>query len=145
MAKKPNYTEALFLLAQMDIEDGNLRQAITRAENAALLSPNDAGIFFQLGFLRYRASDYAPAREALLRATALIPNYANAQYFLGLSEAALGNRQAAIAQFEAIAALNPDNTEIKSILANLRAGRAPFASGAKDTPDKRSTLPVKDN
>lgn len=145
IAKKPNYTEGLFLLAQMDVEDGNLSQAITRAENAALLSPNDGGIFFQLGFLRYRARDYAEAKQALTRATSLVPNYANAQYFLGLSEAALGNRQAAIVQFEAVAALNPDNAEVKSILANLRAGREPFASGTKDTPEKRSKPPVKDN
>ncbi len=144
IAKKPNYTDALFLLAQLDIEDGNLTEAITRAENAALLSPNDGGIFFQLGFLRYRAGDYAEAKQALGRAISLIPNYANAQYFLGLAEAALGNRQAAIAQFQIVATANPDNTEVKTILTNLRAGREPFASGVT-TPDKRTTPPVKDN
>ncbi|MBI2482036.1 MAG: tetratricopeptide repeat protein [Candidatus Vogelbacteria bacterium] len=145
VAKKANYTDALFLLAQLDVESGNLKEAIIRAENAVLLSPNDGGIFFQLGFLRYRAGDYVEARQALTRATDLISNYANAQYFLGLAESALGNRQAAINQFEAVAALNPGNAEVKSILANLRAGRAPFATGTKDTPEKRSTPPVKDN
>jgi tetratricopeptide (TPR) repeat protein len=79
---------------------------------------------------------------ALERAVALNPVYANARYFLGLSYSKLGKVKEAITQFEQISATNPDNSEVKTILSNLRAGKAPLPSN--DQPEKGKTPPVKD-
>lgn len=127
LAIKANYTPALFLASQIEVERGNLDTAIEKAEQASLISPNDIGVLFQLGFLYYRDGDYRKAVTSLERAVGLNSTYSNAKYFLGLSYERLGQDDAAIKQFEQILLLNPDHEGVKDILANLRAGRSPFA------------------
>jgi tetratricopeptide (TPR) repeat protein/Ca2+/Na+ antiporter len=145
ISKKPNYTEAVFLLSQLESSEGNIKAAIQSAESATLLSPNDPTAFFQLGLLKFDNKDYKGSAGAFERAVGLNNVYANAKYFLGLSYEKLGKNKDAIAQFEDIKVLNPDNKEVDTILANLKAGRAPF-SNAKDQkpPEKRNSLPVKE-
>lgn len=145
IAEKPNYTEAIFLKSQIDIQDGNIDDAIKGVEAASFLAPNDPGIFFQLGFLRYNKKNWSGAAEALEQATRLNNAYANAKYFLGLSYYELKRTADAVKEFEEIQTLNPDNKEIASILANLKAGKAPFSGTAgADKPEKRSKPPVKE-
>jgi len=144
---KTNYTEALFLISQMDYDEGNITGAIAGAEQVAVLAPQDVGVFFQLGFLKYLERDYGGAIEALERARLLNPNYSNAKYFLGLSYSMKGEQQKAIKEFEDIAALNPDNAEVKTILRNLKSGEAALAGiGAPaNAPERRPSLPVTEN
>lgn len=145
LALKNNYTEAIFLLSQIEVGEGKLSDAIKSVEAAALISPNDPVVFFQLGLLRYNAKDYAGAASSLERAVVLNSFYSNAKYFLGLSYDKLGRRSDARKQFEDIAALNPDNAEIKLILSNIKAGRALFADAVPpidDTPEDREELPI---
>ncbi len=142
---KNNYTEAIFLLSQIQVAEGNLKDAVSSVEAAASLAPNDSGVFFQLGVLRYNTKDYTGAGVALSRALVLNPAYANAKYFLGLSLAQLGKTAEAIRQFSDLKASNPDSKEIDLILKNLKAGKSPFANAAPpiDTaPEKRKKLPV---
>lgn len=142
---KRDYVEAIFLLAQIQSQEGDLGKAIASTETASIISPDDIGVFFQLGFLRYKNKDYAGAASALERAIELNSSYSNARYFLGLSYSSLGRVKDAIYQFEQIQALNPDNKEVKTILSNLRDIGKPFLSvdvGAKSPPDKRSTPPL---
>ena len=103
--------------------------------------PSNSGVFFELGLLEYNQKDYANAAQALSQAIVISPNYANAQYFLGLSDYYLKDTTDAIAQFEALAKSNPDNAEVTAILKNLNAGKAPL-SGI-NTQSTTSTLPVK--
>lgn len=141
---KPNYTEAVFLLAQLEVSEGNIRKAIESIE-AATTFTNDPAVFFQLGFLQYSDRNYRKTIEALEEAVRLEPAYSNARYFLGLALDRVGRRDDAIAQFEEIRKYNPDNQEVKFILANLTAGKAPFAEAEPpidDQPEKRKTLPV---
>ncbi len=140
LKEKNNYTEAIFFLSQLQVQEGDIKSAIQSANAAALLAPNDAVIQFQLGLLQYNAKSYKEAVQALTQAVKINPVYANAKYFLGLSLYELGDVKAAIAEFEAIALTNPDNGEVKKILTNLKAGRAPVA----DQPEKRTVLPVKE-
>ena len=56
----------------------------------------------------------------------MVPNYANAQYYLGLSFARLSRWQEAQVQFEALRVTNPDNAEVKQILEALREEKTPF-------------------
>ncbi len=145
LRQKNNYTDAIFLLAQTQVQEGNIKDAISSVEAAAILSPNDSGIFFQLGLLRYNIKDFQGAASALGQALSLNPAYANAKYFLGLSYQRVGLLSDAIAQFKDLKATNPDNKEIELILANLTAGRDPFANAAPpidSRPEKRGKPPV---
>jgi len=148
LQEKNNYTEAIFLLSQIEVAEGNIKAAIQSVEAAASLSPRDPSVFFQLGLLRWNDKDYRGAADALERAVDLNPNYANARYFLGLAYDRLNRKDDAVKQFNELQKANPDNQEIDLILKNLRAGRAPFSNAAPPidpTPEKRSTLPVKES
>lgn len=139
---KGNYTDAVFLLSQIQVQEGNLKEAIRSVEAAAQISPNDPTIYFQLGILKYNDRNYLGTVDAMSKAVALNEQYSNARYFLGLSQARLGKTAEAIAQFETIKALNPDNSEIDTILQNLRAGRQPLANLEEPQPETRKALPV---
>ncbi|MDO8492971.1 MAG: tetratricopeptide repeat protein [bacterium] len=149
LAKKSNYTEALFLLSQIEAKQGNLPEAIAKAQQAAIFSPGDVGILFQLGLLKYTNKDYAGAVEALKAATGAQSNYANAKYFLGISYSKLGKVNDAIKEFEELSVLNPDSKEVANILINLKAGRGALENivppkNEPVAPEKRSKLPVKE-
>jgi tetratricopeptide (TPR) repeat protein len=141
LSKKNNYTEAVFLLSQIEIADGNINEAIRSSEAATLISPNDPTLFFQLGFLRYNQRNYQGAIEPLERAVGLNPPYSNAKYFLGLSYYNLGRTTEAIAQFKDLVTLNPENQEVKVILSNMERGLNAL-SGIEA--EEREDLPVEE-
>ncbi|MDQ5957819.1 MAG: hypothetical protein QG665_145 [Patescibacteria group bacterium] len=126
---KTNYSSSILLLSQLDVEDVGTSAAIRRLEEATAVVPGDTSILFQLGFLRYRTGDYAGAVEAMQSVIRFSPNglNANASYFLGLAYDGLGQTAKAIEQFSLIARYNPDNTEVKTIITNLKSGRAALA------------------
>jgi tetratricopeptide (TPR) repeat protein len=147
LQQKSNYTAALFLLAQIQAQEGKIKDAIKTTQQAAVVSPQDVGVFFQLGLLDYIAQDFQGTISALERAVALVPSYSNARYFLGLSYAKVGRRTDAIAQFTEIAKLNPDNNEVKTILRNLGASREALEtiSPPAQPPEKRATPPINED
>lgn len=144
LQEKENYTEAIFFLSQIEVQDGNLPAAITQVESVALLSPNDPTIHFQLGLLKYNTKDYKGAATALERAIALNPVYANAKYFLGLVYDKLGREADAIKVLEEVKSTNSDNKELGQLITNIKAGRDPFTNSSVSSPEKGKTLPVKE-
>jgi tetratricopeptide (TPR) repeat protein len=140
---KSDLAESNYLLAQVLIQQGNLTRAIAQVEAVKRLAPTDIGVAFQLGVLYYQSSDLAKAEAELTRATGLSENYSNARYFLGLVYDREGHHEQAISEFERIQALNPDNQEVKTILANLRAGKPALAT-ITPPPTQRRTPPVSD-
>ena len=142
LALKPDYTDARFLLAQIAIQENNVPQALTSLNTATVVDPNNAGLFFQLGLLYYDTEDWQNAVGAFERALGLTGgSFANAQYFLGLSHAELGNRSDAIEQFEVLVEANPDNQEVATVLSNLKLGRRALY-GIEQAPIEREDLPV---
>lgn len=141
---KVDYAAAHFLLAQLAIRENNLAEAIAKTEDTARLAPGDIGVAFQLGVLYYNAGRLDPAKAELERALLLNENYSNARYFLGLVWDQKGDKDAALSQFQKIAALNPDNEEIRRIMANLSAGRPALAEivPPAPAPEKRKEPPV---
>jgi tetratricopeptide (TPR) repeat protein len=141
---KPNYTDAILLVVQLDVANKDIPSAIRAATAAAQTAPGVAPIWFELGLLYYTNNDFKDAAAALEQALAIEPNYANAQYFLGLSQYALGDAADATKQFEALSANNPDNSEVKLILANMQAGKPPFTGETPPAPapQKRASAPV---
>ncbi len=143
---KDNYLDAIFAYSQIEAAKGDLPNAIIAAQIATQINPQNPLLFFQLGLLQYNNKDYASSADALSKAVSLQPNYANAQYFLGLSFARIGKNAEAVKQFSDLAASNPDNQEVALILANLRAGKSPFTDAkppVTPSPEKRSSLPIK--
>ncbi len=144
LSKKQDYADAYFLLTQLEASANNVDKAITAAEAGAILSPDNAGIFFELGLLKYSKRDFAGAALALGKAVQIVPNYANAQYFLGLSLEATSKHEEAIAQFEALSKTNPDNVEVQNILSNLKNSKDPFYKlpAGSSRPETRPTPPI---
>ncbi len=143
LAAKPNYTEAVFFLSQIEVAEGNIKEAISSVEASIFLSPTEPVLYFQLGLLKYNTSDYKGAIEALEQAVRLNGSYANARYFLGLSYDRVGRTSDAVAQFEEIQKTNSGNQEVADIIANLKAGKAPFSTSTR--PPARNTLPVEES
>jgi tetratricopeptide (TPR) repeat protein len=153
---KNDYAPARFLLVQVYDRQGKLADAIKRAEELVMLNNTDVGALFQLGFLYYKNNQFDNAKLVFERTIQLSPNYSNARYFLGLIydrevpadvktlADKLAAKAKAIEQFEKIAELNPDNNEVKQILANLKAGKAALAGIAPPAPapQSRSEVPV---
>jgi len=144
---KSDYTDALFVLAQLTAGEGDLQQAIAQTARAQLTAPNDTGILFQLGLLYYQAEDFGNAKTVFERAVNLNPNYSNARYFLGLIYDREGRKQNAIEQFEEIKKLNPDNQEVRIILFNLKSGKKALLniSPPQLAPEERSQPPIDEN
>ena len=79
------------------------------------------------------------------RTIQLSPNYSNARYFLGLIYDRESEVKAkALEQFLIIAALNPDNDEVKKIITNLRAGRSALFGivPPAPAPQQRTEAPI---
>ncbi len=145
---KQNYTEAIFLLSQIQVSQNKIKDAIISAQVMTQINPKNSLLFFQLGFLHYNDKNFEGAIEALKKAVEFNDQYANARYFLGLSYARLSKNTEAIEQFTKIQETNPENQEVVSIIATLKAGKSPFTE-VKNTvetkpAEKRGTLPVKE-
>lgn len=144
IALKQSYADAHFLIAQIEATEGHIAEAIPPLETTLLLSPNNPGLFFQLGLLQYDQKDWNGAITSFSSAISQVPNYANAKYFLGLAYQKVGRLADAIAQFQDLATSNPTNQDVKNILANLQAGKDPFANvpPPKNQPQKGNTVPI---
>ncbi len=124
---RPAYPEAIAALAELNQQDGNIDKAIEIATAGLQSDPSNFIISFQLGVLYYTNKDYDRAIAALENAVAINPYYADAKYFLGVSYARKGNKEAALKQFQEVLTLNPENKEITRVIKNMNEGRDPLA------------------
>ncbi|MFZ3043929.1 MAG: tetratricopeptide repeat protein [Minisyncoccia bacterium] len=140
IALKQDYTNAILLLSQLEVQDGNVKEALDSALAAAYFTPNDPSILFQVGVLRAVSNDLPGAVEALGAAITADPQFANARYFLSAVYAKQGNMTSALAQMQAISAMSDDNAKaVAPQLAALQAGKNPFPDNLLST----SSTPVK--
>jgi tetratricopeptide (TPR) repeat protein len=132
---KQDYTPAIFLLSQLEVASGNLREALAAAEAAAYFTPNDPTVLFQVGVLRAAMNNTDGAGTALLAAVTANPDFANARYFLAAIYAKKGAYQEALSQVEAIAALSEANASaVASLIADLKASKNPFPANLLSSP-----------
>jgi tetratricopeptide (TPR) repeat protein len=142
---KPNYTDAILLVVQLDVANNDIPNAIRAATAAAQTAPGVASIWFQLGLLYYAAGDTKDAIAPLEQAVKLVQDYANAKYFLGLSYYAQNRASDAVKEFQDLTKSNPDSAEVKLILSNMVNGKKPFEGAtppADQPPQTRPTAPV---
>ena len=140
---KPDYTDAILFVVQINIANNDLSSAIENTKIAVQTAPGVASIWFQLGLLYYSGDDSKNAVPVLEQALKLVPEYANAKYFLALAYYKEGRQNDALRLFQELAVTNPDNAEVKTIVANLQAGKDPLDGLQPPTaPEDRQTAPV---
>jgi tetratricopeptide (TPR) repeat protein len=130
---KPDYTDAILFLAQVDIARQDLPSAIHDTQVAAQTAPGVPSIWLQLGLLYYAGGDSKNAIAPLEQALKVQPDYANAQYFLGLAYDAQGRSQDALALFNRLNQTNPGNAQIQMIMANIQGGRPALSTSTPET------------
>jgi cytochrome c-type biogenesis protein CcmH/NrfG len=124
---KPDYTQAIFLLSQLEVQEGKAKDALQAAEAAQYFSPNDPTILFQVGILKSANGDIPGAEQALLQAVQINPQYANAHFFLAVMYALQNQFVPAITQLQAVSALSKDNAQaVAADIASLQANKNPF-------------------
>lgn len=123
LTQKPNYTDAILFLVQLNVANNDLNSAVRAAQAAVQSAPGVAPIWFQLGLLYYAGGDTKDAIPAFEQALKIQGDYANAKYFLGLSYYAQNRQVEAVQLFEDLARTNPDNQEVRAVIANMQAGK----------------------
>ncbi|HEY4500911.1 MAG TPA: tetratricopeptide repeat protein [Candidatus Paceibacterota bacterium] len=127
IALKQDYTDAILLFSRLEVQDGNVGNALNATLAAAYFTPNDPSILFQVGILYAAQNDFANAVAALGAAVDANPQFANARYFLSAVYAKQGDFKSALAQMQAVAAISGDNAEaVVTQLAALSTGKNPF-------------------
>jgi len=125
LQQKSNFSEALYLLAQLDIAEGNVEAAIATTEAIIRLEPNNPTRYYQLGILESSAGNTAAARQAYGTAIQLDPNFANARYLLALLQIADGETEQALSELRFIQESNADNVQLQELVTALEAGNIP--------------------
>ncbi len=119
IALKEDYADAYLMLAQLEVAEGNTAAAIASTEVLSRLAPNNAGIHFELGLLKHSSNDFSGAALSFSRALELLPDYANAKYYLALSLKELGQTAEARRHLEELLKANPDNEALETALKEL--------------------------
>lgn len=124
---KRDYTQAILLLSQLQVQEGKAQEALQAAEAAAYFAPNDPNVLFQVGILRLGTGNVDGAIQALSAAVDQNKQYANARFFLAVAYSNKGRFPDALAQLQAIAALSADNAKaVASDIALLQQNKNPF-------------------
>lgn len=123
LALKTDYADANLLLAGIYEREGDMGRAIEKEKENKGLFPNAPGIAFRLGLLYYKNDQLENAKNEFRAAVTLDKNYANARYFLGLVLDKQGDKTGALKQFELVAKNNPDNEDLKKVIANVGSGK----------------------
>lgn len=124
---KRDYTQAILLLSQLQVQEGKAKEALQAAEAAAYFAPTDPNVLFQVGILRLGTGNTDGAIQALSAAVDQNKQYANARFFLAVAYANKGQYPQALAQLKAVAALSADNAKaVEADIAQLQAGKNPF-------------------
>ncbi len=116
---KRNYSEALFLLSQIDIKEGNIEAAITTTRQMTTLEPNNPTRYYQLGVLLAAHKDLEGAVKAYETAIAFDNNFANARYMMALALLDLNRTQDALTQLRIVRETNQDNEQLKTFITQI--------------------------
>lgn len=121
---KPDYAEAHYNLGLVYERQGRINEAVTKLEQVLANNPQDVGVAFQLGTLYARANKKDAARQLFEQIVQAVPNYANARWLLSALYEEQGRYDEAIAQVQALASANQDNTAVTQRLEELNKAKA---------------------
>jgi tetratricopeptide (TPR) repeat protein len=125
---KPNFTDALYLLSQLDIAEGDIQTAITMTESIISLEASNPGRYYQLGVLYGAVKNTDAAISAFTTAVNLNPSYANARYFLAQQYILKGDTEKAIAELQVVRDLSPDNATVSDLIEKIKSGEVTAAT-----------------
>lgn len=132
LQQKRNFTEALFLLAQLDIADGNVLAAIDTTRTIITLEPQNPARHYQLGILHTAAEQTDEALSAYQVALTLDPGFANARYLRALLLIDLQEVELALQDLRLVAQTNSENAELMSLISTLESGELPVVETVSD-------------
>jgi tetratricopeptide (TPR) repeat protein len=118
---KRNYSEALFLLSQLDIKEGNIEGAIATTKQMTTLEPQNPTRYYQLGVLLAANKDLAGAVVAYETALTIDKNFANARYMMALTLLDLSRTQDALNQLKIVRETNQDNEQLKNLITQVES------------------------
>lgn len=121
---KADYLPAGYYLASVYERQGELKDAIASMEAVKSQSPLDVGVAMQLALLYLKQGKNELAKAELNRALEISPNYSNARWYLATILESEDDLAGAIAELEAVAVLNPDNSAVTTRLERLQQGLA---------------------
>jgi tetratricopeptide (TPR) repeat protein len=101
----------------------NLDQALTLAQKALELAPNNGSVLDTVGFVHYQRGEYAKAEPLLKSASDAQPQNATVAYHLGMTYYKLGRRDDAAAALRRALRLKenlPQAREIQAVLSELK-------------------------
>ena len=122
LALKSNYTQALLLLAQLEINEGNTELAIATTRNIIQLEPNNPTRYLQLGVLLTANENFVEAVAAYREALMIDPYHANARYLLALIYLNNDQTEVALQELKLVQSTNQDNVELKDLIGQIEAG-----------------------
>ncbi len=142
IALKPNFTEAFFILSQLEIGRGNVVSAIESTRAIITLEPQNPARYYQLGVLESAQNNTSNAISAFEQAVALDQNYANARYLLALAYDLAGRSDEAKRQLEVVLQLNPGNADLIRLIEIItnEGSLESLRTGARETVPE--TLPT---
>lgn len=128
---KRNYTEALFLSAQLDIKENKTDSAIATTRSIITLEPGNPTRYFQLGILLSANNNQTEAEAAFKAAIGIDPQYANAHYLLALLYLNTDRPDLALEHLKVVQVNNQDNTELSDFIKQVETGdyKVPQNSG----------------
>jgi tetratricopeptide (TPR) repeat protein len=139
LALKNDYIDAYLLWSQIEEGRGHYEEALAAIDQAKVFATNDPRVLFQIGYIQYKSGDYESAIVTFKKTLELVPEYANAKYFLSLSYAKAGYSNEALSQLTEINQTAPENAEIVRIIYNLKNGLPPLAEPAAFDTNSSST------
>jgi tetratricopeptide (TPR) repeat protein len=126
LALKPDFAPAHFLRSQLLAQDQRIEEAVQSAAAAVQLVPEDPLGWYNLGVVLYIGGSFSEAGTAFAQAVTLQADYSNALFMLALSFHKVGQPEQAIAALTRVLELNPNDTSVPAMIANLEAGKDPF-------------------
>jgi len=94
LAQNPKHSEALFLLGNIELEQGNLTAAIAAYQKLVKLQPQNVSALSNLGVLYIKRKDPSSAISVFQQAIQLDPNHGEAYINLGQLHQELGKSEA---------------------------------------------------
>lgn len=136
LSRKADYTDAILLLAQIELDAGNLSEAIDTVRGAVFFEPQNPVLLYQLGILLLQDENYEEASLAFEAALSLDPVFANAAFFLAQAYAFTDKLEEATQLMEQLIERSPENRELLEEYRDaLNEGVNPF-SNAPVAPDE---------
>lgn len=143
LEKKADYTDAILLLAQIELSDGNLGKAIDSVKAAVYFEPTNVTLLYQLGVLLIANREYQDAATALEAALSVDSSFANAKFYLAEAYAFLKRTDEAVKLMTELASQNPGNTVVSEYRTLLEAGTNPFLTSTTPPDSNRNAAGLK--